>query len=203
MARTADSTSSTEKINREPTTAPDGVSLGRIAGAHGLRGELRVRVEADDLTNLQRVPSVRLVREEGDPQPDGVCEYEVVSAREGRVGECRLSLAGVASREAADALRGATVLARSRDLEELPPGEFYAYELVGCVVEDGSGRSVGVVNSIWDAGGRNLLVIEDAAGGQQLVPAVEPLLQEVDLEARRIVIDPPPGLLNLDASGED
>ena len=114
-----------------------------------------------------------------------------------------MSLAGVASREAAEALRGATILARSGDLEELPPGEFYAYELVGCAVEDESGRSVGVVKSVWDAGGRNLLVIEDTRGGEQLVPAVEPLLREVDLEARRIVVDPPPGLLDLYASEED
>ena len=66
-----------------------------------------------------------------------------------------------------------------------------------------SSQLPGVVTSIWDAGGRNLLVIEDTTGGEQLVPAVEPLLREVDLEARRIVVDPPPGLLDLYASEED
>lgn len=205
MAPTADSTSSTEpgrtnqhEEEREPACAPGGVPLGRIVGAHGLRGELRVRASDDDQDILLGVPSVRLARDEGDEDADDSQEYEVASARRGRSGECRLALRGVGSREAAEALRGATVIARTGDLAALPDGEFYAYELVGCAVFDAAGRSLGVVASIGDLGpgGTDLLVIEGAGGREHLVPAAEPVLREVDLAARRVVVDPPRGLLD-------
>ena len=204
MAQTADSTSSTEAsaegLEREPTGAPDGVSLGRVVGAHGLHGELRVRATADELMNLLSVQSVRLARDEGGARPG---EYQVESARQGRAGECRLVLRGVSDRDAAEALRGATVLVRSEDLPKLPPGEFYAYELVGCEVFTADGRSIGTVRSILETGASDVLVIEGADRGEQLVPAVEPLLRQVDLAARRIVIDPPPGLLHESAGGQE
>ncbi len=203
MAETADSTSSTEASTEEservPAGAPDGVSLGRVVGAHGLLGELRIRASADELINLLSVQSVRLARDEGDARPG---EYRVERARPGRAGECRLALRGVTDRAAAEALRGATVLVRSDDLPKLAPGEFYAYELVGCEVFVADGRPIGTVRSILETGAHDVLVIEAADGGEQLVPAAEPLLQQVDLAARRIVVDPPPGLLHEDASGE-
>lgn len=204
MAQTADSTSSTEAsaeaLEREPTGAPDGVSSGRVVGAHGLFGELRIRATADELMNLLSVQSVRLTHDKGGPRPG---EYQVERARPGRVGECRLALRGVGDRDAAEALRGATVWVRSEDLPKLLPGEFYAYELVGCEVFLADGGPVGTVRSILETGASDVLVIEGADGGQQLVPAVEPMLQQVDLAARRIVIDAPPGLLDLNASGQE
>ena len=96
MAQTADSTSSTEasaeELEREPTGAPDGVSSGRVVGAHGLLGELRIRATADELMNLLSVQSVRLTHDKGGARPG---EYQVERARQGRVGECRLALRGV------------------------------------------------------------------------------------------------------------
>jgi len=197
MARTADSTSSTDDATRQPAAAPDGVPVGRVVGAHGLRGEVRVRAAGDDLIDLSSVRSVWLARE--GERPGDV--YEVEGVRPGRAGECRVALAGVGDRDAALALRGCAVLVRSADLPALGAGEYYAYELVGCAAEDVTGRALGRVKSIVEAGGRDALVIEDAAGAEQLVPAVEPLLARVDLAARRIVLDLPPGLLDAPVAG--
>jgi 16S rRNA processing protein RimM len=69
---------------------------------------------------------------------------------------------------------------------------------VGCRVEDGAGREIGVVRGIWETGAADVLVIEDAAGREILVPAAESVLREVDLAGGRVVIDAPPGLLDLD-----
>jgi len=210
MAQTAGSTSSTEPGDegvgstasmeeRRPASAPEGVSLGLVVGAHGLRGELRVRATHDDQSNLESVPSVRLVREEGDERPR---EYPVESVRPGRSGECRLRLRGVTDRDAALALRGARVLARSDQLQSLAPGEFYAYELVGCEVFEADGRAVGTVRSVLETGGHDVLEIEALEGGVALVPAKEPLLAEVDVAGRRIVVDAPPGLLERERERE-
>lgn len=183
---------------RAPARAPNGVVLGRVVGAHGLRGELRVRLLDEDDSNLRSVPRVRLGREEGDPK---AVEAPVRAVGSGRRGEARLALEGVESREAAEALRGLWVVARSEHLAGLRPGEFYQYELVGCRVEDAGGRDLGVVRGIWETGAPDVLVVEGDDGTERLIPCAPGILRDVDVEARRIVIEAPPGLL--DPGSED
>lgn len=192
MEPTAASTSSTDVTRRDPADAPSGVPLGRVLGAHGLRGELRVRVGAGEIDNWMRVPRVWLARDEGDSERS---HHELEAVRLGRTGECRVTLSGVTGRDAAEALRGLAVFADATDLPALESGEYYAYELVGCRVEEADGASVGTVRQIWETGAQDLLVIDAEDGREHLVPAVEPILVSVDLPAQRIVIDPPPGLL--------
>ena len=194
MEQTVGSTSSTEGAPR----APGAVALGRVAGAHGLRGQLRVSVVGGDAANLLGIPRVKLGRTEEDPTAEA---YDVVSVAHGRRNEVRMKLVGIGDRAAAEALRGLLVLGRTADLERLPPGEYYGYELVGCCVEDGAGRRIGVVREIWQTGAPDVLVVEDAAGAEHLIPAAPGILQEVDVEGRRIVIDAIPGLLELDREG--
>jgi 16S rRNA processing protein RimM len=193
MERTAGSTSSTDSGGRAPTDGASRVSVGRIVGAHGLRGELRVRVEGGDTANLMGIATLWLAQDEGT---SSAVAHTIERVREGRSGECRMALAGITDRNAAEALRGATLWVRAEDLPPLEPGEYYAYELVGCRVEDTTGKAIGLVARIWETGAQDLLVIAAPEGGEHLVPAAEPILQEVDLSARRLVIDPPPGLLD-------
>ncbi len=179
---------------RAAADAPAGVIVGRVVGAHGLRGELRVRMLGETNDNLDAGVSVKLAREEGDPK---AVEARVRAIGSGRRGEARLTLDGVDSREAAEALRGRLVLAPAGHLEPLAEGEYYQYELVGCRVEDGCGRNLGVVSGIWETGAPDVLVVKDeSAGREHLIPAAGAFLREVDLEARRIVVDAPPGLLD-------
>jgi 16S rRNA processing protein RimM len=193
MGPTADSTSSTERAGRASLEAA--VVLGRVVGAHGLRGQLRVSTAGDVVESVMRVPQVWLSPRQEDPTGR---EYPVIQLAAGRPGELRMTLDGVGDRDAAEALRGLWVLARGADLEALPPGEYYAHQLLGCRVEDSAGRAIGVVRRIWETGAPDVLVVEDAAGVEQLIPAAESILQEVDLEGRRIVIDAIPGLLERD-----
>jgi 16S rRNA processing protein RimM len=173
-------------------SAADAVALGRVVGAHGLDGRLRVRVLGDAPEDLMHVPRVWLGQEEGD---EGAVEYEVTGVGPGRPGEVRMALAGIDDRDAAEAQRGRSVLASPRELPGLPEGEYYEYELVGCRVEDANGREIGTVRGIWETGAPDVLVVEDAEGVEHLIPAAEALLLEVDVEGRRIVVDAIPGLL--------
>lgn len=193
MARTADSTSSIEEGLEGAAPAAAYVTLGRVVGVHGLRGALRVRPEGDggDASPLLEVPSVRL----GETEEEEGRAYEVARAAPGRRGEVKLWLVDVDGREAAEALRGHWVSARAGDLAELPEGEYYAYELVGCQVFDREGRALGTVQEIWSTGAPDVLVVKDAHGAQQLIPTAPEIMQEVDLEARRITIDAIPGLI--------
>jgi 16S rRNA processing protein RimM len=167
--------------------------LGRVLGAHGIRGTLRVRVLGDSPENLLRAKRVWLGREERDP---GSRSLKVRRSAVGRPGEVRLSLAGVERREDAEAQRGALVLAETALLEKLPAGEHYWFEFVGCAVELADGRCVGTVSELWQTGAHDVLVVEGPDGLRRLVPTAREFLKEVDIRARRIVIDPIPGLLD-------
>jgi 16S rRNA processing protein RimM len=184
MERTAGSTSSIEPLR---------LTLGRVIGAHGLRGELRVQLFDGTNNNLSAVPSVWLAREEGDPK---AVEARVRAVGSGRRGEARLALEGVDGREAAEALRGRLVQAQVDQLGPLAAGEYYQYELIGCRVEDGHGRVLGVVREIWETGAPDVLVVVDENRREILIPAVQAILREVDVAGRRITIDAPPGLID-------
>src|SRR5262249_59468710 len=75
----------------------------------------------------------------------------------------------------------------------------YQYELVGCRVEDASGRVLGVVQGIWETGAPDVLIVVDAEQREHLIPAAREILREVDVARRRIAIDAPPGLLSKEA----
>lgn len=195
MGRTADSTSSTEDQTRGAASPAAEVTLGRVSGVHGLRGALRVRLsggEGGDLSHLFEVPSVRLGLAEEDPEGT---VYQVSRVAPGRKGELRLWLVGVTQREQAESLRGQWVSARTRDLAELPEGEYYAYELVGCRVIDREGNEIGKVHEIWSTGAPDVLVVRDDRGTDQLIPSAPEIMQEVDLDDRLIIIDAIPGLI--------
>ncbi len=107
-----------------------------------------------------------------------------------------MTLAGVVDRDSAERLRGKLVIAEVSQLEALPEGEYYSYQLVGCRVESTDGQPIGTVREVWPTGAVDVLVVEGDKGAQQLIPAAQNQLREVDIEARRIVIEILPGLLD-------
>jgi 16S rRNA processing protein RimM len=188
VERTADSTSSTEPRAAAP---PARLRAGRVVGAHGLRGRLRIRCDEGEAEGLLGVGHLFLTV--GDREPS---RHEVVDARPGRRGEVCVDLAEIADRSAAEALRGAAVWIETEQLAALPEGEYWAFQLIGCEVEDVAGRSIGCVREIRSTGAQDILVVVDGAGAEHLIPAVQEWWREVDLEARRIVVALPPGLLD-------
>ena len=165
------------------------VALGRIAGAHGLRGGLRVRYFAGP-ENLLAVTRVAIGRSEADPDARS---FDVRSVAAGRAGELRLDLVGVRTRADALALAGSLVLVAPEELLALGPGEYYGYQLLGCRVEGEDGTAVGTLREIWETGGSDVLVVEDERGARHLLPAA--LLRRLDAEQGRIVMEILPGLL--------
>jgi 16S rRNA processing protein RimM len=183
----------------EPTAAsrsstdgapPDAVVVGRVIGAHGLRGGLRVRGAGGDPDPLLALPHVFLARSASGAEAR---RFEVRKVAPGRSGELRVDLEGLAGRDAAEAWSGAFVLAAASALPPLPAGEYYGHQLLGCRVEGEDGRSVGTVCEIWETGASDLLVVDDGAGARHLLPAA--LLRRVDAAERRIVMELVPGLL--------
>ena len=173
------------------------VEIGRVTGAHGLRGEVRVRWFGDGPETLLSLDEVRLGSSLEDPRPR---LYRVHRAGTGRAGEVRLALEGVNDRDAAGALRGALVLMNAEDLEPLGEDEFYWHELIGCQVETTGGKEIGVVRELWDSGRHDVLVVERVGGGQSLIPTAREIMVQVDRERRRIVVQDIPGLIDGEGS---
>jgi 16S rRNA processing protein RimM len=145
---------------------------------------------------LERIPRMILAGEPGEAgEGQEVC-YPVESVAPGRRGELRVALEGVKDRDAAEALHGRRVLVEAAELEALPAGEYYGYQIVGCRVESQDGTPVGTVREIWETGGPDLLVVEGQGGREHLLPAA--LVREVDVEGQRVVIELLPGLLDGD-----
>ena len=168
------------------------IVLGEVVGAHGLAGELRVRITGDVPDHLLSAEVVWLGKRAKDPEAK---RRVVTGAAMAPRGEVRLRLAGVTRREDVQPLVGLVVTASPDLLPDLPEGEFYWYELVGCRVESAQGVDVGIVREIWETGAHDVLLVEDPDGVRRLVPTAEALLETIDLDARRIVVADVPGLL--------
>jgi len=152
-----------------------------------------VRWVGDGPENLQRAPTLAIGAGPADP---AARVMEVVAARPGRPGELRVTLRGVESREAAEALTGRYASGEVGWLAPLPSGEHYGHEWIGCRVEAEDGRVLGTLRALWDTGAHDVLVVEGSDGRELLLPAAQALLREVDVERRRIVIEVPEGLLD-------
>ena len=80
---------------------------------------------------------------------------------------------------------------------ELAKDEFYDWELEGCLVESTRGLTVGKVREVMRTGGVELLVVDNDERGEIFVPMVASIVVEIDVSAKKILIDPPEGLLDL------
>ena len=102
----------------------------------------------------------------------------------------------VADRNGADAVRGRTLLVGGGDVRPLDEGEFFLHDLSGLEVRTSGGDRVGVVTDVYEGGPTYLLAVDDGER-ELLIPLSGQMIRQVDIERRVVVIDPPPGLLDL------
>src|SRR5215470_16231532 len=174
--------------------------VGQILRPHGLRGELSVEVHTDDPKQRFAVGSVLGT----DPPEAGPLTVEASRWHSGRL---LVSFAGVADRTEAESLRGAWLTIDAADVPAPEdPDEFHDHQLAGLTVVTVSGELVGTVTDVLHYG-QALLAVTPAAGtsrrAEVLVPFVAAIAVEVDLAGGRLVIDPPPGLLDLGQGSSD
>ena len=112
-----------------------------------------------------------------------------------------VGIAGVDTMDAAEALAGLELRVPVDRLAPLPDGSFYRHDLVGCQVETRSGERVGTVRAVEGSIAASRLVI-DGVRGEILIPLAAPICTTIDPDAKRIVIDPPEGLLELNERSE-
>ncbi len=187
------------QAEHEPRPAGAGplrLVVGRIGRAHGIKGEVTVEVRTDDPERRFAPGSVLLT----DPAHVGPLTVAAGRVHSGRL---LLSFEGVRDRNAAEALRGTLLLVEVDADERLEdPDEFYDHQLVGLTAVQADGVEVGRVSQVLHLPAQDVLVVKDAHGRESLVPFVAEIVPEVDLDAGRVVLNPPPGLLNLQEAEE-
>jgi len=164
--------------------------VGRIGRAHGLR-EAQVGVVGADL-DLRFAPGAELDTDPAERGPLTVAGGRVQSGR------LLLSFEGVADRTAAEALRN-TLLIVEADPDELPddPEEYYDHHLVGLRVVTVGGLEVGTVGEMLHLPTQDVFAVRRPDGREALIPFVAKIVPEVDLGRGVVLVDPPPGLLEL------
>jgi len=164
--------------------------VGRVARAHGLRGQVVVNVGTDFPEERFR-PGAALFVKRG-----GAIERLEVAAVRFHQNRPVVAFRGVDDWNAAAALAGLDLRVPRESLAELPPGMFYHHDLVGCAVETEAGAPVGVVAEVEGAADGSRLVVRTPRG-DVLVPLAAEICTTIDPAARRIVVNPPEGLLEL------
>ncbi|MGV9313131.1 ribosome maturation factor RimM [Streptomyces sp. NPDC003691] len=164
--------------------------VARIGRAHGIRGEVTVEVRTDE-PELRLGPGAVLAT---DPASTGPLTVEAGRVHSGRL---LLRFAGVTDRNGAEALRN-TLLIADVDPDETPddPDEYYDHQLVDLDVVLTDGTPVGRITEISHLPSQDLFIVERPDGEEVMIPFVEEIVTVIDLDEQRIVVDPPPGLLD-------
>ena len=159
-----------------PATDEERIALAAVAGAHGIQGEVRLKLFTDSANNLARHATLlvggverRLLKVRGDNK-GAVARFE-----------------GVDDRTAAEALRGSLVEIDRAALPPLENGEYYHFDLVGTPCVDSEGNALGTVIAVENFGAGDLLEVEGEGGRRSLIPFKPGIADLID---GRLVLDP-------------
>ena len=171
----------------------DMVLVGRIARAHGNRGQVIVDPATDFPEERFKAGSMLHIR-----RGDATERVTVENVRFHR-GRPIIGLAGIDTMNAAEALAGMELRVGVEALQPLPAGSYYHHDLIGCAVETPGGERIGQVRGVEGDGASSRLIVE-RSNGHVLIPMVEGICVEIDVAGRKIVVAPPEGLLDVNVT---
>jgi len=167
--------------------------IGRVARAHGNKGQVIVNAETDFAQDRFAVGNELVVEQSGRTATRRVT---AVRFQDGRP---IIALDGVDTMNDAEALAGAELKMPAAALGALPANTFYRHDLVGCEVKDTTGHAIGRVTGVEGPMQQSRLVVAGSRG-ELLIPMVEGICVSVDPASKTIVVDPPEGLIDVNAT---
>jgi 16S rRNA processing protein RimM len=176
--------------------SPDHLVVGHITKAHGNRGELFVWPLTDSPAVIFAPGRELLLGDESGGLAAPAATVAVESSRAFKRGVL-VKFVGVEDRDAAGLLARRYLLLHRADVPPLEEDEVFYHELLGMTVEDVAGAIVGTVREVLETEPHHLLEVVGEGGRLHLVPFAARIVRRVDRESRRVVIDPPDGLLEL------
>ena len=170
----------------EAVMVPDGyLAIGRIATAHGIRGEVRVELYTDFPDRF--APNIVIYL--GEDLSPATIEY----ARPHKL-QMLVKLVGIKTRDEAETLRGLWIFVPEDEAVELEADTYWVHDIVGLQAETETGEILGRISDVLFTGANEVYVIQDATGAELLIPAIADVIQQIDLVAQRMVVRLLPGM---------
>lgn len=166
------------------------LAVGKILRPHGIRGALVVE-PLSDWPEERFAPGARLLLEE----KAGQCREVTIESGGLHKGRMLVTIEGVADRNEAETLKGKLFMLPASEAAELGEGEYWAHELVDMTVVDGQGAEMGNVEDVLCREAQDMLVVKAPDGREIDIPFVSEFIDEVDVDARRITVDLPEGMV--------
>lgn len=162
----------------EPPVPEGAIVVGRIIRSHGFDGTLRVQSYSDNPARFEVGNSLIVA---GTPR--AIAEFRMLPG-----GHTLLRLDGLESSNAVQALAGQWLLAPEEPVPDLPPGEYYHYQIVGLAVLTDTGEHIGAVEDVLVTGSNDVYVVKSKTGEEILIPAVSHVVKDIDLTAGRMLV---------------
>ena len=172
----------------------DFLLLGKVSKAHGLRGEVKVLAFSGQPENFKGYKELVLLESSEKLSPALVVEKTRIQGK-----TVIVKLASIESREQAEAIEGCGVLLAKTLLPATADNEYYWYQYQGKIVIDINGQTIGRVESLFNNGAQDILVI-NSGDDEILIPVTRNII--VEETATELIVDPPPGLLELSKEPE-
>ena len=163
----------------------DILAVGRVLRPHGIRGELLVDPYSETIRSIEAGSQVFI----GSPDNP----HTVLSIRSHR-SHLILRIEGSEDREAAEAFRGSELLIPMQSAEPLPEGVYYRWQILGLAVVELDGQHLGKVADILETGANDVYIVRGDGPRELLLPAIESVILEVDLDQGRLLVRVPEGL---------
>ena len=175
---------------------PRFLAVGQIIGVHGVHGELKAQILTDDPSRFGLLARVLVGPDGAEPVPYGLEGYRLHQKW------ILIKLEGVDERNQAETLRGQLIQVPSEEAIPLEEGEYYEHQIVGLEVRTADGQNLGQIVEILYSPAHQVYVVQ-SAGSQSpkgspreiLIPAVASVVRSIDLEAGRVLVELPEGLL--------
>lgn len=158
------------------------LELGQIVNVKGLKGEVKVNSFTDDNTKFERIPNVFL------KQKGNLKEYSIESVGYNK-NQVIIKFKGIDTVEEAEKLRNSYIVVDREIFGELPEGVYYIADLLGLDVYTEDGTHIGKVDDIFSTGANDVYVVKDELGKQKLLPGIDEVIKQIDLESGKIIVN--------------
>lgn len=162
--------------------------IGQIVNHFGIKGMVKVNPFTEDISKFESLESI-LIEKNGKLKS---IQIEEVKYSKNQV---LLKLKGINSIEEAEEYRGCYLKLARSDMEELPEDTYYIADLIGLTVYTDEGVLLGVVEDIYNAGANDIYVIKSEDGKQILLPGIEEVLKQINLDQEKIIVHLIKGLI--------
>lgn len=167
-------------------------NVGKIVNTHGISGEVRVISKTDFADERYEPGNTLYIFKEDSIKPLEV----VVDKHRVHKNFDLLTFKGMGSIQDVEQFKGALIKVDENQLFDLDEGEYYFHEIIGCCVQLEEGEEIGTIREILATGANDVWVVQRKVGKDLLIPYIDDIVKEIDIEAKKIMISPMEGLLD-------